>query len=87
MNEGNNREALIKRIDDILFDRGYKGRETPVSTDELVAIRTALTKKYVPMTEEELGDFWELDSSHKIVGALSNLQSEFIRRAGLEVQE
>ena len=37
-------EELIKRIDDILFDRGYKGRETPVSTDELVAIRAALSQ-------------------------------------------
>ena len=74
------REALVRRINEWTDE---------ILPDDLLELlqdcRAALTKKYVPMTEDELGAIWENDKNPSIVGALANIEAEVIRRAGLDV--
>lgn len=79
------REALIKRINECTDE---------ILPDDLVELlqdcRAALTKKYVPMTDD---DFMQVDIStgmHDPKEAWAyerNIEAEVIRRAGVEVSE
>lgn len=84
-------EELIKRIDDKLSvicpydEEGERTRDFDTWAI-LYDCRAALTRKYVPMTDAEI---WELFLRHDgdRVASLAAIQSEVIRRAGMEVQK
>ena len=75
-------EELIKRIDEYL----HTTAGALAARDILRDCRAALTKKYVPMTDDELVRIYRKHGEGSMHG-LRGLQSEIIRRAGLEVQE
>ncbi len=80
------REALINRIDEWqskldLFDYFDSGEAERLLAD----CRAALSRKYVPMTDDEIEQlpiYWLLEDQSVSV---RRVEAEVIRRAGLEV--
>lgn len=75
-------EELIRRIDERMSKNPYDYLLFAL----LAGCRAALTKKYVPMTEDELSEVYFSAEQDELDG-FAAIQSEVIRRAGLEVQE
>lgn len=79
-------DELIKRIDECLMIYSLPAMHDKPVAKVLRDCRAALTKKYVPMTDDELFDIY-LKSELTLAGSLLEVQSEFIRRAGLNVEK
>lgn len=77
-------EELIKRIDEELKHEYWDDATTKVLQD----CRAALSQRvrYVPMTEDELSEVYFSAEQDELDG-FAAIQSEVIRRAGLEVKE
>lgn len=76
---------LIKRLDEYLEKFQIRSDEYGYMCGLLYDCREALSKEYVPMTDDELVRHWRRygeDSMHGLRG----LQKEFIKRAGLTTE-
>ena len=88
------KEELIKRIDMMMCEKVPVDEEAERTQNFDLYIllqdcRAALTKKYVPMTDtrfNELKQKW-IDGKVTFDWMLRSVETEVIRRAGLEVQE
>ena len=85
MNEVNNHDALIKQIDELMeYATEVSGTLVSIMKD----CRAELLRKYVPMTDDERNEMmarWY--ENHDLPSISQYIESEVIRRAGLEVQE
>lgn len=83
------REALIQRINAELSDlrRIEFGTDFDLSAtiEVLLDCRTALSRKYVPMTDDELHCVWVESGNLNATETMRMVEAEVIRRAGLEV--
>lgn len=96
MNEMNHREALIKRIEKALKQVVQLECDHNIALGSLGEVlrdcRAALSRKYVPMTEADFDAVsarWDgsMPDDSEIYCWEKHIESEVIRRAGLEVQE
>ena len=83
------REALIKRIDDVLDWEQNMGHGDGFRANLLRDCRAELTKKYVPMTEDEITESTKVLKSDLLheptLRCWKAVEAEVIRRAGLEL--
>lgn len=86
----NEREALIKRIDDVLDWEQNMGYSNGFRANLLRDCRAALSRKYVPMTDD---DFEILLKKSEVYNQFSGwewereIETEVTRRAGLAASE
>lgn len=85
-------DELIKRIDEQMkaikpYDKnGYRSADFDIHA-LLYDCRAALSRKYVPMTDDELHCVWVESGNLNATETMRMVEAEVIRRAGLEVEE
>lgn len=85
------REALIRRIDEQMkalkpYDKnGHWTADFDIHA-LLYDCRAALSRKYVPMTDDELTETY-IQATHDYLDGFAAIQSEVTRRAELDVEK